>query len=183
MTIHSTHPFAEPEGERDPVRRLRGRLGGVVSLWTTGRLEDRSAAGLTVSSLLVVGGDPGRLLGLVDPDSDLADALEVGSPYAVSLLEWRHRDLAEVFAGLAPSPGGPFARDDWEQTAAGPVPAGVRDHAALRVTDLREVGWSLLVEGVVEEVVVAAGEPGTADAQPLVHRRGRYQRPVVATED
>ena len=36
MTIHSEHPFLEPEAERDPVRRLRGRLGGAVTLWTAG---------------------------------------------------------------------------------------------------------------------------------------------------
>ena len=36
MTIHDGHPFATPESERDPVRRLRGRLGGAVSLWTAG---------------------------------------------------------------------------------------------------------------------------------------------------
>ena len=41
MTIHTTHPFLEPEGDRDPVRRLRGRLGGTVSLWTAGSAEAR----------------------------------------------------------------------------------------------------------------------------------------------
>ncbi len=177
MTIHTTHPFADPAGDRDPARRLRGRLGGVVTLWTHGDLADRGAVGLTVSSLLVVGGEPSAVLGLIDPDSDLAAALAVGSTYAVSLLEWRHRDLAEVFAGLAPSPGGPFATGEWEQTDAGPVPRGVRDHAVARVRDLREVGWSLLVEAELVAVTLADGEPETPDAQPLVHRRGRYQRP------
>ena len=38
MTIHSGHPFADPEP--DPVRRLRGRLGGAVTLWTTGDGRD-----------------------------------------------------------------------------------------------------------------------------------------------
>ena len=32
MTIHDTHPFADPHP--DPVRRFRGRLGGAVTLWT-----------------------------------------------------------------------------------------------------------------------------------------------------
>ena len=35
MTIHTSHPFADPEP--DPLRRLRGRVGGAVSLWTAGR--------------------------------------------------------------------------------------------------------------------------------------------------
>ena len=30
MTIHSEHPFLEPEEDRDPVRRLRGRIGGAA---------------------------------------------------------------------------------------------------------------------------------------------------------
>ncbi|WP_246456190.1 hypothetical protein [Nocardioides mesophilus] len=40
MTIHSEHPFLEPEGSRDPVRRMRGRLGGAVALLTAGAPED-----------------------------------------------------------------------------------------------------------------------------------------------
>ena len=103
MTIHSDHPFLEPEGERDPVRRLRGRVGGVVSLWTSGSGTDR--AGLTVSSYVVAGGEPARVLALVDPDSDLADALAETGRAVVQLLRWDHRDLADAFAGtvLAPS--------------------------------------------------------------------------------
>ena len=73
MTIHTTHPFLEPEGDRDPVRRLRGRLGATVSLWTAGSADAR--AGLTVSSWLVAGGEPGRVLALLDPDADLTDVL------------------------------------------------------------------------------------------------------------
>jgi len=41
VTIHDTHPFLDPESERDPLRRFRGRLGGAVSLWTTGVGRDR----------------------------------------------------------------------------------------------------------------------------------------------
>ena len=44
VTIHSEHPFLEPEADRDPVRRLRGRLGGAVTLWTTGDEGDRGRA-------------------------------------------------------------------------------------------------------------------------------------------
>ena len=40
MTIHSTHPFADPDP--DPSRRLRGRLTGTVALLTS------DGAGLTV---------------------------------------------------------------------------------------------------------------------------------------
>ena len=65
VTIHSSHPFANPT--REPGRRFRGRLGGRVSLWTAGAGAGR--AGLTVTSLLAVGGDPWRLVAAPDPDA------------------------------------------------------------------------------------------------------------------
>lgn len=169
MTIHDEHPFLEPEGQRDPVRRLRGRLGGAVSLWTAGDTAGR--AGLTVSSLLVVPGDPARLLGLVDPDSDLADVLARTRRCVVQLLRWAHRDLAEQFAGTAPAPGGPFRQATFVDTPWGPRLAEATTWAGLALEEAVEVGWSLRVTGVVEEVRVGA------DEAPLEHRRGRYARP------
>lgn len=170
MTIHSEHPFLEPESERDPVRRLRGRLGGTVSLWTTG--AGTSRAGLTVSSLMVANGSPAHVLALVDPDSDFADAVRRTGTAVVQLLEWPHRDLADAFAGVAPAPGGPFTLGAWTESEWGPVLEGVSAWAGLRVpAPAVEVGWSLLVDGAVEHLVM--GE----ESQPLVHRRGRYVRP------
>jgi len=170
VSIHSEHPFTEPESERDPVRRLRGRLGGAVSLWTTGAGADR--AGLTVSSLMVAPGEPARVLGLVDPDSDLFDAVQVTGTVVVALLAWEHRDLADAFAGVAPAPGGPFRVGRWQDSEWGPVLEGVTAWAGLRVLGSeQEVGWSVLVQGVVEHVEIGA------DSAPLVHRRGRYVRP------
>lgn len=175
MTIHSSHPFLEPEPDRDPVRRLRGRLGGAVSLWTAGAGSSR--AGLTVTSLLVAPGDPGRVLGLVDPDSELADAVQTTRRAVVQLLSWAHRDLADAFAGVAPAPGGPFRGAGWHQTDWGPRLDGVSAWVGIRFDGVEplehRVGWSVLLDGVVEEVRV--GE----DAAPLVHRRGRYVRPAA----
>jgi flavin reductase (DIM6/NTAB) family NADH-FMN oxidoreductase RutF len=168
VTIHDTHPFLDPEP--DPVRRFRGRLGGAVTLWTAG--EGPARAGLTVSSLMVANGDPARLLALVDPDSDLADALEATGRAAVTLLAWEHRDLAEAFAGTAPAPGGVFRLAPFEQTPWGPVLAGPHTWAGVALEDAREVGWSRLVTCRVEEVTI-----GADDAPALVHRRGRYVRP------
>jgi hypothetical protein len=36
----------------------------------------------------------------------------------------------------------------------------------------REVGWSMLADGVVEHVEIGV------EVSPLVHRRGRYVRPI-----
>ncbi len=49
--IHDEHPFVTPPEQRDPARRLRGRLAAPVTILTAGR--DRNRTGLTVSSLVV----------------------------------------------------------------------------------------------------------------------------------
>ena len=165
MTIHTEHPFLDPDG--DPVRRLRGRLGGSVTLWTSG---DDPRAGLTVSSVMVAGGEPGRLLGLIDPDSDLRGVLVETGRAVVHLLEWEHRDLAEAFAGQLPSPGGPFRMGEWEETDHGPRLATASSWASVELESTETLGWSDLV--VTRIVGVELGE----DVEPLVHRRGRYRR-------
>ena len=172
MTIHRGDPFADPPDHRDAVRRLRGRLGPTVSLWTAGDGSDpRARAGLTVSSYVVGHGEPGHVLALVDPDSDLADTVQDTGRCVVQLLEWRHRALADAFAGTAPAPGGPFRLAAWRGTTWGPVLTDASAWAGLRVGATQEVGWSLLLDGVVEHVEL--GE----EVAPLVHRRGRYLRP------
>lgn len=178
MTIHSEHPFTPAPGDRDQLRRVRGRLGSQVTLWTAGSGAGRT--GLTVSSFVVALGDPGHVVGMLDPDSDLALDLTPGTPFVVQLLTWRHRDLSEQFAGTMPAPGGPFARavvdgHDFEQTEFGPRLAGASAWLGCRVVDQRPVGWSTEVLARVERVEV--GE----DRDPLVHRRGRYVRPDGGT--
>lgn len=170
VTIHTGHPFLEPESQRDPVRRLRGRLGGSVTLWTAGSGEDR--AGLTVSSLMVATGEPGRVLALLDPDADLAEALRRTRRAVVHLLGWRHRDLADAFAGVAPAPGGVFGLATFEDGEWGPRLVGAPGWAAVSLESERPTGWSTLVTCVVEGVEL--GE----DTAPLVHRRGHYLRPT-----
>ncbi|WP_148574077.1 flavin reductase family protein [Nocardioides caldifontis] len=166
MTIHAEHPFRNPED--DPVRQLRGRLGGAVTLLTSGAEHER--AGLTVTSLVVAAGEPAYVLALVDPDSDLADAVEETGRAVLQLLSWQHRDLAEVFAGLAPAPGGAFRHAPFEETAWGPRLATATTWAGLVLEDAREVGWSREVRLRLDHVEVGA------DDDPLFHRRGRYRR-------
>jgi flavin reductase (DIM6/NTAB) family NADH-FMN oxidoreductase RutF len=165
VTIHSEHPFHD--ATPDPVRRLRGRLGGAVTLWTSGS----PPAGLTVSSVMVANGAPAHVVALLDPDSDLAEALTASGRAVVQLLSWRHRDLAEVFAETAPAPGGKFAQAEFHDTDWGPRLVDAVSWAGVSLTDARELGWSTLVTCRVEHVEIGA------DDAPLVHRRGRYELP------
>ncbi|WP_431917515.1 flavin reductase family protein [Micromonospora wenchangensis] len=163
--IHHTDPFAVPTGQRSPARRLRGRLAAPVTLWTA-----PGPAGLTVSSTLVAEGEPDRLLGLVDPEADLWAAIEDAGRFAVAPLGPSHRQLADRFAGLFPSPGGLFATDAWTDTPYGPVPADTGSWAGCRLDTVREYGWALLVEATIETVEIVADTP------PLLHHRGRYHQ-------
>jgi flavin reductase (DIM6/NTAB) family NADH-FMN oxidoreductase RutF len=167
VTIHSQHPFREPVP--DPVRRLRGRLAGTVTLWTSG--HGPRPAGLTVSSVMVAAGEPAYLVALLDPDSDLAAELEHSGAAVVQLLQWRHRQLAEVFAGLAPAPGGAFRQAEFTPTEWGPRLADAASWAGVVLREQKPVGWSALV--TCEVVHVELGE----EDEPLVHRRGRYLDP------
>jgi flavin reductase (DIM6/NTAB) family NADH-FMN oxidoreductase RutF len=166
MTIHTTHPFADPDP--DPGRRFRGRLGGTVTLWTAGAGVDR--AGLTLSSVLVALGEPVRVLGLVDPDSDLALAVEETGRAVVQLLSWPDRDLAEGFAGTAPAPGGVFRQASFVDTDWGPRLERAATWAGVRLEGVADVGWSRLLTCIVERVELGD------DTDPLGHRRGRFVR-------
>ena len=172
MTIHSDHPFLPPEGDRDPVRRLRGRTPAPVTLLATRDSDAR--AGLTVSSLMVADGDPAHVLALVDEDSDLWDLLEQTRVAAISLLSWRHRALADAFAGVSPAPGGPFRLTSWDETEWGPVVSDAAAWAGVRLVDgePRHAGWALLLDARIEQIEIRDDDGD----EPMTHLRGRYRR-------
>ena len=167
MTIHTSHPFADPDP--DPARRLRGRIGAGVTLWTAGERADR--AGLTVTSLMVALGPSPRLLALLDPDSDLLDVLRDTGRAVVQLLTWEDRQLAEAFAGTAPAPGGAFRQAEFVGTPYGPLLARAATHALVSLAGEREVGWSVEVEAALDSITVGEGD---GSDRPLLHRRGRF---------
>lgn len=167
MTIHGEHPFLPPEGERGPVRRFRGRLPSPVTLWTSS--HDGERAGLTVSSVLVADGDPGHVVGIVDPDSDLWDTLRSSGRAVVAILTDRHRALADAFGYVAPAPGGPFKLGAFGDTDWGPVLEGTTwAGCVLADPEPPTVGWGLQVRLEIAQIVVGPDEPG------LIHRRARY---------
>jgi len=164
--IHAEHPYSTPAGARDPLRRFRGRLVASVTLWTAG--TGRARAGLTVASTLVVDGDPARLVGMIDPESDLAEAIDESGCFVVQLLTDRHRVLADRFAGLAPAPGGVFAQQEWTDTEWGPVLAAGTSWLGCRYDGDAAMGWSRRIDATVRHVSLGDDEP------TLLYRRGRY---------
>ncbi|CAI9404574.1 flavin reductase family protein [Aestuariimicrobium sp. T2.26MG-19.2B] len=188
MTIHSSHPFLGQQ--RDAGRQLRGRLGARVSIWTAGLLPgtshslseqvsapadqspgvpmDQRAAGLTVSSMMVAAGDPWRVVALLDPDAAFTDRLQSTGSAVVNLVDWPDRHLADIFAGLAPAPGGPFAAAEFESTPWGPHLQSSATWAGLELESSVEVGWSLQVTCIAAQI--SLGD----DAEPLHHVRGHY---------
>jgi hypothetical protein len=70
-----------------------------------------------------------------------------------------------------PAPGGAFRVAGFEPTRWGPRLTRAATWAGVRAEETAQVGWSSLVTCVLEEVVLGGDEP-------LVHRRGRYQRPA-----
>lgn len=166
--IHSDHPFAPDPADRDLARRFRGRLAAGVTIVTAGRESDWT--GLTVSSLLVVQGEPAQAHMVVGPTTDLWDAAAVSGHFIIHICRYEDRRMADVFAGLRPSPGGFFAGMPAAQSPWGPVLTDLPDRAYCRFESREEVGWSGVVVGLIEQVEVS-------DLQdPMVHFRSGYHR-------
>jgi flavin reductase (DIM6/NTAB) family NADH-FMN oxidoreductase RutF len=163
VTVHYTDPFATPEGERSPIRRFRGRLPSAVTLWTS-----PGPAGLTVASTQIADGDPAHVFGLLDPESELFEAISEHGVFTVVALASGDNQLADRFAGVMPAPGGLFADGTWRETPYGPVPGAARSWIGCEVVGTRPAGWSVLVEGKLRDVEVA-------EAEPLLYYRGRYR--------
>lgn len=162
------NPFVPPVDERDPARRFRGRLAAPVTIVTSGPASDR--AGLTISSLFVVEGEPARVHLVVGPVSDLWDRMAETGLCVVHIAGERHRAMADVFAGLRPNPGGPFAGTAVDDSEWGPVLGELADRAFCRVVDQSEEGWSGVVVAEVDRIELGD------DPTPVVHHRGRYRR-------
>ncbi len=165
--IHDEHPFATPVSERDPARRLRGRLPAAVTVVTAGSGPSRT--GITVSSLVVAEGTPPLVYALVGATSDLYLTVADTRRFVVHLCREADREIADVFAGLRPSPGGLFAGREVTASEHGPVLESLPNRAYCTVEALREESFSVLVAGRIDAVDL----DGMDD--PLVYFRGAYR--------
>jgi flavin reductase (DIM6/NTAB) family NADH-FMN oxidoreductase RutF len=164
--IHDENPFDVPEADRDPVRRFRGRMPAPVTVVTAG--AGARATGLTVSSLMVADGEPGRILFLCGRNADLGDVVASSGGFVVHLVAAGGEALSDRFAGTRPSPGGLFAGLAVSDGPRGPVMTSIVTRAECVHTASSDAGWYLVVEGAIE--TVALGDP----VAPLLRWRGRY---------
>jgi 3-hydroxy-9,10-secoandrosta-1,3,5(10)-triene-9,17-dione monooxygenase reductase component len=171
--IGTQHPFAVPPQRRDPARRLRGRLVAPVTVWTAGHRSTAgrrsTAAGLTVSSVLVAEGQPAHLLGLIDPTSAFWEAMQQAHAFLVHVLGGGDRALAERFSERRPPIRDPFDRLEVAESRWGPVLGGTRPRAACRLAGSVPVGHAELVDGVIEQLEL----PDLED--PLAYLHGTYR--------
>ncbi len=165
--IHGDNPFVDDPDSRDPVRRFRGRLSAPVTIFTSGDENERT--GLTISSLIVVEGDPGYVEAVVGPTTDLWDLVAKTGRFVIHICTDKHREMAQVFAGLRPSPGGIFSGLDVTQSEWGPVIERLGNRAFCTFEDRREVGYSGIVSGRIDRA-----EPAGL-ANPLAYFRGSFR--------
>jgi flavin reductase (DIM6/NTAB) family NADH-FMN oxidoreductase RutF len=168
--VHEEHPFETPQDKRDPARRFRGRLAAPVTIITSGVGERRT--GLTVSSLVVAEGDPSRIYFLLGSTTDLFYGLEETGRFVVHVLEGNDNVLADVFAGLRPSPGGRFANTAVEQTEWGPVFTDVKTRAYCTFEGGDEETFFIVAEGKIDKLEMSDIK------DPLVYFRGNYRNLV-----
>ncbi len=145
VTIHSDHPFAD--AAPDPVRRFRGRLGGRRDAVDRRRGRTGGADGHLAH------GRRGRArtgAGAARPRRRPDARLEDDRPGVVELLAWRHRQLADAFAGTAPAPGRRLPDRLVRGTAAGPRLEDATAGPSVDGRVGRDVGWSRLVTCRVE---------------------------------
>ena len=164
--IHSDNPFVDDPDSRDPVRRFRGRLGAPVTIFTSGNEGERT--GLTVSSLMIIEGEPGFVEAVVGPTTDLWGLVQEMGRFVIHVCSDEDRHMAQVFAGLRPSPGGIFAGLDVTQSEWGPVIDSLGNRAFCSFETKREIGYSGLVTGRIDSVEVADL------SNPLAYFRGNF---------
>lgn len=166
--IHKENPFIRPEEDRDPARRLRGRLSSSVTILTAG--HGAAASGVTVSSIMVAEGSPAHVIALVGEESDFWEQARETGRFVVHVLGGEERAKADEFAGLRPRPGGPFAGREVLRTEWGDALADVASWAGCRVERWENLGDRLVLVGLIDRVELHDL------ADPLIHFRGAYRR-------
>jgi len=124
-------------------------------------------AGITVSSVLVVEGEPASVFGLIAPLSDFWEAVIASKRFVVNVLDAHHVRAAEQFA--LRYPGDPFDGLTVVRSDSGPLLSDASTRFSSTLMAHFEAGYSLMVQGTLDEIELADNP-----VRPLVHYRGRY---------
>jgi flavin reductase (DIM6/NTAB) family NADH-FMN oxidoreductase RutF len=106
---------------------------------------------------------------VVGPNSDLWDVSAQTERFVVHVCDVEDTGLAEVFAGLRPSPGGLFAGTNTTPSKWGPLLDELPDRLFCSLESRVESGNSGVLVGVVDAVELSDLK------DPLVYFRGAYR--------
>lgn len=152
-------------------RWLRRRLAGGVTAVTT--LTDRGYRAATVSGALLASTSPLQVAISVERESQMEEWIRESGVFAVSILPWRQKLLADRFAGLAPLPSATFADIDHFTAETGcPIVRQSLGWADCTVESDVVTGDHRLFVGAA----LAAGPGEAATDPPLVYFDNRYLR-------
>jgi 3-hydroxy-9,10-secoandrosta-1,3,5(10)-triene-9,17-dione monooxygenase reductase component len=147
---------------------MRHLVGG-VSVITAGAGEART--GLTVTSAISLSVDPPTMLVCVNRNASAWPIIQRERHYCVSILDARHREIADRFAGRGGVTGSArYEGARWRQFATGA--SGLEDALAVidcRVEEIIERYSHGIIIGSVQSVHLGGG------GEALVYGHGRYR--------
>lgn len=139
-----------------------------MSIWASS--EAGRQDGWTISSMLIADGEPAEVVALVNEDADWWDMFRRTGRAVVNVLGHGQGVVSDVFARMAPSPGGPMRTGEWSTSEFGPRLGGAAAwiEVSLAETNPGYAGWGLLVRATIESVEINDA------VEPLRHQGGRY---------
>lgn len=147
-----------------------GQFATGVTVLTARR--DATVHGMTANAVMSVSLDPLLVLTSVDRRARMLEVLQVGWPFAISILAASAEPLARRFAGQ-PRRGSRSTPIRFWPTGPeeAPIVAGALAAVRCRVSELRPAGDHVLVLAGVESLFSSPEA-----VEPLVFYRGRYRR-------
>ena len=126
--------------------------------------------GMTASAVLIMEGDPPRLAATISELADFREAVERTRRFVMHVGKEEHRQLADRFAEVSPSPGGLFHGLTVTETQWGPRLGGFDTWVGCSLETTLTVGFQILVVGMIDYFELGELE------DPLVYFRGRYRK-------
>jgi flavin reductase (DIM6/NTAB) family NADH-FMN oxidoreductase RutF len=189
LPVLSTHlecgvsEIGTPMGDRSPDatgpleigapagRWLRRHLAGSATVVTTS--VDGAYRGATVTSCFIASNEPLLLAVSLERDSQMLEWVGETGVFAVSILPWREKFLADQFAGFTPLASPTFAGIEHQSGDSGsPILSRSIGWADCTLEQTIVTGDHVLVIGRV----LACGVGVRSTDEPLIHYAGRYLR-------